>query len=298
VKHTETTRSDTRRRIGLLAGWGRYPLVVAQALKRHNYYICCLGVKDHADPKLAELCDDFTWIGAAKLGRAIRFFRRHRVTQATMSGKFRKLLIYQKWAWLKHLPDLRFVRTFYPHFISGRKDQKDDTLLKAIVDAFAQEGIAFGPATDYAPHLLVRPGQLTACRLTSHQQKDVQFGWEIAKQMGGLDIGQSVCIKDRAVLAVEAIEGTDASIRRAGMLCTAAGFTVVKVAKPEQDMRFDVPTVGVGTLETMVAAGARVLAIEAGRTILLDERQFLDFADHHKIAVIAIDRAHQQQAAA
>lgn len=298
VKQQETPLSDARRRIGLLAGWGRYPLVVAQALKRHNCYVCCLGVKDHADPKLAELCDDFTWIGAAKLGQAIRFFRRHRVTEATMSGKFHKMLIYQKWAWLKHLPDLRFLRTFYPHFISGHRDQKDDTLLKAIVDAFAQQGITFGPATDYAPHLLVSPGQLTARRLTSPQQKDVQFGWEIAKQMGGLDVGQSVCVKDRAVLAVEAIEGTDECIRRAGTLCTAAGFTVVKVAKPRQDMRFDVPTVGLGTLEAMFSAGSRVLAIEAERTILLDERQFLDFADRHKITVIAVDPPSQQQQAA
>lgn len=293
-----TSSPDTRRRIGLLAGWGRYPLVVAHALKRRNCYVCCLGVKDHADPQLAELCDDFTWIGAAKLGQAIRFFRRHRVTEATMSGKFHKMLIYQKWAWLKHLPDLRFLWTFYPHFISGHKDQKDDTLLKAIVDAFAQEGITFGPATDHVPHLLVSPGQLTTRRLTAPQLKDVQFGWEIAKQMGGLDIGQSVCVKDRAVLAVEAIEGTDACIRRAGTLCTAGGFSVVKVAKPQQDMRFDVPTVGIGTLETMVAAGARVLAIESGRTILLDQRQFLEFADQHRIVVIAVDQPNQQQVAA
>jgi DUF1009 family protein len=271
---------------------------VAHALKRHNCYVCCLGVKDHADPELATLCDEFTWIGAAKLGHAIRFFQRHGVTEATMSGKFHKMLIYQKWAWLKHLPDLRFLRTFYPHFVSGRKDQKDDTLLKAIVDAFAREGITFAPATDYAPHLLVGPGRLTTRRLSSSQHKDVEFGWEIAKQMGGLDIGQSVCVKDRAVLAVEAIEGTDACIRRAGELCSSAGFTVVKVAKPQQDMRFDVPTVGVGTLETMVSAGGRVLAIESGRTILLDERQFLDFADRHKITVIAVDSSDQRRAAA
>jgi len=287
--HPNPTPSDGRRRVGLLAGWGRYPVVVAQALKRGDCYVCCLGVKDHADPVLKQLCDDFSWIGVAKLGRAIRYFRRHGVKEATMSGKFHKMLIYQRWAWLKHIPDLRFLRTFYPHFVSGRKDQKDDTLLGAIVDAFAQDGITFGPATDYVPQLLARAGRLAGPMPSSSRQKDIAFGWQIAKQMGGLDVGQTVCIKDRAVLAVEAIEGTDACIRRAGVLCGAGGFTVVKVAKPQQDMRFDVPTIGLGTLKAMVAARARVLGIEAGRTILLNEQESLRFAARHRMTVVALD---------
>ena len=151
-----------------------------------------------------------------------------------------------------------------------------------------RDGIAFHPATDFAPELLVKPGQIAGRPPSAAQQADIEFGWDVAKQMGGLDIGQSVCVKDRAVLAVEAIEGTDACILRAGDLCKKGGFTVVKVAKPQQDMRFDVPTVGVRTLRTMVAAGANVLAIEGGRTILLDDEEFRQFAAQHKISV---DRA-------
>ncbi|MEX0937857.1 MAG: UDP-2,3-diacylglucosamine diphosphatase LpxI [Pirellulales bacterium] len=285
-------------RVGLLAGWGRYPIVVAEALKRANCHVACLGIKDHADPSLAELCDEFKWLGLAKLGGAIRFMQTHNIRHATMAGKFHKMLIYQRLAWLKHLPDWTFLATFYPHFITGTKDRKDDTLLGAIVGAFAQEGIAFGPATDFAPELLVKQGTLVGRDPTTKQQRDIEFGWDVAKQLGALDVGQSVCVKDRAVLAVEAIEGTDACIRRAGEICPAGGFTVVKVAKPQQDMRFDVPTIGLWTLDTMIASGARMLAVEAGRTILLDEEEFVRKAIRHKITVVALQFGGALRAAA
>ena len=128
--------------------------------------------------------------------------------------------------------------------------------------------------------------------------RDVEFGWQMAKRLGAIDVGQTVCVKDQAVLAVEAIEGTDACIRRAGDLCRQGGFTVVKVAKPQQDMRFDVPTVGTGTLETIAAAGGRVLAIEAARTILLDARLFRDAAERLKISVVALDHPESARQAA
>jgi DUF1009 family protein len=282
---------DDDRRVGLIAGWGRYPLIVAQALKSSGHDVYCLGVKDHADPALARICDRFGWMGLAKIGRAIRFLRRHGCRDATMAGKIHKVRLYQPWAWIKHLPDWRGVRTFYPHFVSRTKDRRDDTLLTAIVDAFAADGIAFNPATDYAPELLVKQGQQTLLAPTAAQSKDIAFGWNLAKEIGRLDVGQCVVVKDQTVIAVEAIEGTDACIRRAGDLCRGGGFTVVKTAKPQQDMRFDVPTVGVWTLESMAAAGGKVLAIEAGRTILVDEADFIRFANEHRIAVVALDSA-------
>lgn len=278
-----------QRRIGLLAGWGRYPELVAEALARQGYRTYCLGLKDHADPRLAEVCEDFAWVGMAKMGRAIRYFRRHGCQNVTMAGKLHKVQLFQPWVWLKHLPDLRAVRCFYPHFGLTRKDRRDDTLLLAIIDEFAKDGIAFAPATDFAPELLVKYGQKTRRAPSAAQLKDIQFAWRLAKELGRLDVGQSVAVKSRAVLAVEAIEGTDECIRRAGQLCPAGGFTVVKVAKPQQDMRFDVPTIGLGTLETMVAAGAALLAIEADRTIILDEPALIDFADRHKLIIVALN---------
>jgi DUF1009 family protein len=272
----------------LVAAWGRYPLIVAEALRRQDYHVSCVGVVDHADPELKGICQDFQWIGWGRLGGAIRFFRRCGVEQATMAGKFHKVLMYQPGVWLRHLPDWKFIRTFYRYLITHERDNKDDTLLGALTDAFAAEGIVFEPATNFAPELLVKAGQIAGRPPSPAQHSDIEFGWSIAKQIGALDIGQSVCVKDRAALAIEAIEGTDACILRAGELCKKGGFTVVKVAKPQQDMRFDVPTVGVRTLRTMVAAGARVLAVEAGRTILLDDGEFRQFAEYHKLVIVAL----------
>jgi DUF1009 family protein len=225
----------------------------------------------------------------AKFGRAIRYFKRHGIRGATMAGKFFKVRLFDRGGLLRQLPDLRTIRMFIPHFLTRCKDCRDDTLLGAIVEEFASEGIHFAPATDYAPELLVKQGLMTRRRPSAAQWKDIEFGWRIAKEMGRLDIGQSVAVKSQAVLAVEAIEGTDQCIRRAGELCRGGGFTVVKVAKPQQDMRFDVPTVGLGTLQTMIEAGGGVLAVEADRTIMLHQQDLVDFADRHGLVVVAID---------
>ena len=282
----EATRPD--RRAGLLAGWGRLPFAVADALRGHGYSVYCLGIKDHADPQLAEHCDEFRWVGLAQLGRAARFFRSRGVSQATMAGKVHKVRLFQAGALWRHWPDWLGLRTFAPHFLLGRSDRKDDTLLTAVVDAFAKKGIVMAPATEYAPHLLVSRGCLTRNAPSERQWADIRFGWRIAKEMGRLDVGQSVVVKDRATIAIEAIEGTDLCIRRAGELCTTGGMTVVKVAKPNQDMRFDVPTVGTTTLESMSAAGAKVLAIEADRTILLEPERFICLAEERKLIVVAV----------
>lgn len=288
---------NEEQRIGLLAAWGRFPLLVAEALRRQGYHISCVGVADLADPELRTICDDFQWIGWGKLGGAVKFFRRCGVTRATMAGKFHKAMLYQPGLWWRHLPDWKFIKTFYRQF-TRKTDNKDDTLLGVLTDAFAAEGIMFQPATDFAPELLVKSGQIAGRSPSASQMADIEFGWELAKQIGRLDIGQSVCVKDRAVIAVEAIEGTDACILRAGELCKKGGFTIVKVAKPQQDMRFDVPTVGVRTLRTMVSAGAKILAMEAGRTILLDDAEFREFASYHKLSVVAIDERQWASAAA
>ncbi len=274
--------------VGLIAAWGRFPLLVARALRQSGHRVSCAAVRRHADPRLRDEVDDFQWIGAAQLGGAIRYFQKQGVSQATMAGKFHKVEIYRPWAWFRYMPDATFLRTFYPHFISNTADQKDDTILGAMVEAFSSGGVEITPATDFAPELLVGEGHLAGRPLNESQESDVRFGWRLAKEMGRLDVGQSVCVKDRAPLAIEAIEGTDCCIERAGELCKKGGFTVVKVAKPQQDMRFDVPTIGVRTLRTLAAAGGRVLAIEADRTILLDRAEFCRFADRHKISVVVL----------
>ncbi|MBM4002600.1 MAG: LpxI family protein [Planctomycetes bacterium] len=277
-------------RLGLLAGWGRFPVAVAEAAVRRGFDVFCLGIRDHADGEaLRVICRDYREIGLARLGAAIRYFRGRGITQATMAGKIHKVRLFQRFAWLKHIPDWKCLTTFYPHFIRGTRDRRDDTLLTAIVEAYAADGITFAPATDFAPELLVKLGHLAGPALSESQQADIQFGWRIAKDLGRLDIGQTVAVKGQTVLAVEAIEGTDACIRRAGELCTSGGFTVVKVAKPQQDMRFDVPTVGMHTLDSLATAGAKVLAVEAGKTILVDQQECLRRADDLKLTIVALD---------
>ena len=275
-------------RIGLVAGWGRLPIVVAESLKSQGFEVHCVGLKGHADPSLATICDSFLLSGVAKLGAHIRFFRRLRITKATLAGKlFKDKVLFNRFGWLPYLPDWRTVRTFFPVFILRKTNRADDTLLTAVVNEYARDGIIMAPATDFAPQLLATAGPLTRRTPSAAQAQDIEFGWQLAKEMGRLDIGQSVAVKGRAILAVEAVEGTDACIRRAGQLCPQGGFTVVKVAKPQQDMRFDVPTIGIGTIESLAAAGASVLAIEAGRTIIVDQAEVIRLAERHGIAIAA-----------
>lgn len=288
---TATPTPPAATRIGLLAGWGRYPFIVAESLRRQGAKTYCMGVKGHADPALAEVCDEFEWMGLGKLNRAVRFFEQHGIRRATMAGKIHKLRMFEPWFWIKHCPDWPTTRRFFKHFVLNRHDRRDDTLLLAVVEEFAANGIELVPATDFAPELLVKRGQLTHRGPTAAQSNDIEFGWQLAKELGRLDVGQSVAVKGGTALAVEAIEGTDQCIRRAGELCRSGGFTVVKVAKPQQDMRFDVPTIGLGTLKTMVEAGATCLAVEDGRTIIVDRDETIRFANEHKLAIVAIDPA-------
>ncbi|MEM7456138.1 MAG: UDP-2,3-diacylglucosamine diphosphatase LpxI [Planctomycetota bacterium] len=290
--------SSNREPLGLIAGWGRFPVLVAQALIDQGHEIHCVGISGHADPVLKTLCHSYKSAGFARPGSHIRFFRRHGIERATMAGKIFKTKLFEKLTWIKNIPDLTFLGQFYPVLLSRNNDRRDDTLLGMVTEMFARRGITFVPATDYAPELLVKEGTLTKINPTAVQLKDIEFGWTMAKHMGGLDVGQSVVVKSGTVLAVEAIEGTDECIRRAGSLCKAGGFTVVKVAKPDQDMRFDVPTIGTGTIETIHKAGGRVLAIEADRTILLDSDETIAAADRLGIAIVATSMAAAVTAAA
>ena len=275
-------------RIGILAGWGRYPVVVAEAIRRRGGRPAILSIRDHADAELAPLADVAGGIGVAEIGTAIDFFRRHGVRRVTMAGKIHKAKLFGRNAWLRHLPDWTGIRTFWPHMVSRRRDNRDDSLLGAIAAAFDARGVAICPATDFAQELLAEEGLLAGSPLSTRQVADVAFGWKLAKELGWLDIGQTVVVKNRAPLALEAIEGTDECIRRAGRLCPAGGMTVIKVAKPEQDLRFDMPTVGIGTLESLRTAGARVLAIEAGRTILVDRAELTAFAESSGITIASV----------
>ena len=276
-----------RNKIGLVAGWGKFPIVVAEALKSQGAEVYCLGIRGHADPVLQTVCDHFSWFGMARMGAQVRYLRRYGVATATMAGKIFKTRIFQKFHWLRHLPDWQFIKHFYP-VLRRKRDRKDDTLLTLVTELYAEGGVEFLPATDFAPELLIPEGVLTRRPPNEAQYRDIEFGWRIAKQMGGLDIGQSVVVKNQAVLAVEAIEGTDECIRRAGQLCPAGGFTVVKTAKPNQDMRFDVPTIGCGTIDSVADSGGKFLAIEADKTIVLELEKVISLAEQRGVTLVSV----------
>jgi DUF1009 family protein len=279
--------APVREPIGLLAGSGRFPILFAEAARRQGLPVACIGVRYEASDELRSLCDSFDVVGVTKLGRMIRTFRRRGVSRIVMAGKVTKSVMYTPWRVVQLCPDPRMMQMWYRRMSAA--DRRDDTILLAVIAEFERDGMAFASALDYCPELLVTKGILTRRPPSPAERKDAEFGWHLAKEMGRLDVGQSVAIKERAALAVEAIEGTDHCIERAGRYCKAGGWTLVKVAKPHQDMRFDVPTVGVTTIENLRRAGARCLAIEAGRTIVIDQEEVVALADRYGLAIVAFD---------
>jgi DUF1009 family protein len=272
-------------RVGLLAAWGRFPVLFAHAARERGHSVRCMGVEGMYAEELPGLCDEFGVLPLARLGRAIRFFKRRKVDQVVMAGKVDKRVLFHPLRLLRLLPDWRTMHMWLRY---ARDNKADDTLLLALIREFERDGLTFASALDFCPELLVKHGFLTRRQPTTAQWRDIRFGWDLAKQMGRLDVGQTVVVNDTAVIAVEAIEGTDECIRRSGQLCRRGGLTVVKVAKPQQDMRFDVPTIGMQTIQTMYEAGARCLAVESGLTILLDEPEVVDLANKLGIAIVSL----------
>lgn len=289
---TLATCALTNQKVGLVAGWGSFPMEVAENCRALGNQVYIAAIKNHADSELKRYATDMHWFGVAKLGAQIRYFQKAGVQHVTLAGKlFKDRILFRGLGWIQHFPDTVCLQALYQNFITRTKDQRDDSILGAIVDMFAKKKITIVPATELAPQLLAQAGCLTHRKPNRRERLDLEFGWNIARQMGGLDIGQSITVRDQTVLGVEAIEGTDALITRTAQLCPRGGFTLIKVAKPRQDMRFDVPTIGLRTLQNLYHAGGRTVAIEANQTIIVDREQTLQFANTHGIAILSLQDA-------
>lgn len=262
--------------LGLIAGNGQFPLLLAQEARRQGRSVVVAAIEGETDPALAEMVDVLHWMKLGQIKRTIQILKDAGAEEAVMAGQVKHVSIF----------DLRHLDGTAVKILATLPNKKTDTLLGAVAEAFAKEGIRFLPSTTYLADRLAPEGLLTSHRPTGDQKKDMEFGFRTAKAIAGLDLGQTVCVKDQAVLAIEAMEGTDACIRRAGTF--AQQFTVAKVAKPRQDIRFDVPVIGIRTLESLKAAGAAVLAVEAGKTLLFDKDEFLKGAQEAKIVVIGV----------
>jgi UDP-2,3-diacylglucosamine hydrolase len=263
--------------IGLLAGVGRLPVEFARAARGMGFTVIAISVVTGTDPELPGAVDKFYQISVGKLGRILATLKAEGVSEVTLLGKVTKELAFNKLV----LPDWRLMK-----LLAGLRNQSDDTFMLAFVRELAAEGIDVLDQTEFLKPLMPMPGVLSRRRPTAAEQADMDFGFGIAKQMGGLDIGQTVVVKNGAVMAVEAIEGTDACIRRGGAL-GRGGVTVAKTAKPKQDMRFDVPGIGPDTLQAMIEVGAVALVMEAGKTLLIDQERVLTLADQHGITIAA-----------
>ena len=266
-------------RIGLIAGNGRFPFLVLQGARSLGHDVTVVAVKEEAFPELEgaarDAGADLTWVSLGHLGKCIKVLKAAGVHQAVMAGQVKHAKIFSR-----ILPDLTLLSV-----LTKLKARNTDALISAVAEVLRGEGIELLNSTAFLDPLMARSGILGRRQPTADELDDITFGYRMADAVAALDIGQTIVVKDKAVVAVEAMEGTDVVIRRAGEIA-GPGTRIVKVAKPNQDMRFDVPVVGVATIEAMQAAGATAISIDAGKTLVVDGEKFFEAADAAGIAVI------------
>lgn len=262
-------------RIGIIAGGGQFPLLFAQAAKARGHEVVAVGHRNETDVALEGVADQFCWVKLGQLGKIIKFFKTHGVSETAFLGTITKTRIFSD-----VMPDLKGLSLW------NKIDIKhDDTILRAIATALEDEGIRVVESTLYLKELLFPCGILTKKKPSLAQMDDIRFGWRMGREIGRLDIGQCVVVRDSTVLAVEAIEGTDAAIKRGGALGRGKSV-VVKVKKPGQDFRFDLPAIGPKTIDSMIEAQAAVLAVEAWQSLLFDRDEVLMKANKAGIIIV------------
>ncbi len=270
--------------LGLIAGQGRLPFLVADGARKAGLKVVCVGLAENAREELADNVDVFYMVPIARPGNWIRKLKRHNVTKTILAGTVAKKQIFTPWRIIKYMPDWRAVRIWYWRL--RKKDKQNDSLLGALADELASGGIVLENSTMYCKEHMATAGVMTKHQPARSVQGDIEFGWNIARKLGELDVGQAIAVKEREVIAVEAIEGTAKMIERAGQFCKAGGWTLIKTAKPNQDTRFDVPCVGPDTIKSLAQNGAKCLVVEAEKTIIIDKPETIELADRMGIAVL------------
>lgn len=277
--------------IGLIAGGGRLPFMVAAGARKQGHKVVCIGLAGYVEQDLAAEVDVFYRAAVARPGGWIRKLRKHDITGAVMVGRVAKSHLFTPWRILQYLPDWRAFRIYYWR-LRG-KSRLTDTLLSALAEELASGGIRLENTTMYCREHLAGAGVMTRRRPGRQVQEDIEFGWPLARKLGEMDIGQAIAVKEKEVIAVEAIEGTAEMIKRAGRYCQAGGWTLIKTSKPQQDMRFDVPCVGPDTIRDLAANGGKCLVLEADKTIIVDKPETLALAEQLGIPVVGIQTGGQ-----
>jgi DUF1009 family protein len=268
--------SEEKKIIGLIAGGGQFPLMVAEAARKIDFRVIAVAVTGETEPSLSDKVDEIVWIKLGQLGQLIKTFKKEGVQKALMAGTITKKRMFENIR-----PDLKGLTV-----MSKLAIFHDDDILRAVAEELAREGIEIVSSTTYLPELIAPPGSLTRRRPSKTENEDIYFGWEVAKELGRLDIGQCVVVRSKTILALEAIDGTDETILRGGRLAKK-NAVVVKVSKPSQDLRFDVPSVGLETVRVMSQVKASALAVEAGKTLMFEKSEMIKYADRAGIAIVS-----------
>ena len=262
-------------RFGLIAGNGQFPFLVVEGARRLGAALSVVAIKEETDKRIEEVADDVVWVGIGQLGKMISHFKKQGVTKAMMAGQVKHVQIFSG-----ALPDVRMLKMLW-----NLPKRNTDSLIGGIAAEMAKEGIELIDSTYLIQDRLAPKGTITKREPNDTEKGNIEYGLQIAHEIARLDLGQTIVVRAKACVAIEAMEGTDATIRRAGELANGK-LTVVKVAKPDQDMRFDVPVVGVPTVETMIAAGDTCLSVTAGKTLIFDREEMIALADRNKICVV------------
>ena len=274
-------------RYGLIAGNGRFPFMVVEGARRAGAALSVAAIREETDPELEREVDRLTWVGIGQLGKMIRFFKGEGVEKAIMAGQVKHVQIFSR-----AVPDARMLK-----MLLKLPRRNTNSLIGAVAAELRSEGIDLIDSTYFLQDHLPRVGNLTNRKPNAAERADVEYGLEIARELANLDLGQTIVVRGKACVAIEAMEGTDETIRRAGELLsggkkrlrlTSGALTVLKLSKPDQDMRFDVPVVGLPTIETMIAAGATCLCISAGKTLMFDRDEMIALANKNKLAIVAV----------
>lgn len=266
----------------IVAGSGQFPALVARGARAGGCELCILALRGFAEPGLAGLADRFCWVSPARVGRWIRLALKFGADELILAGGVRKSAAFSRWRIWRYLPDWRTLRIWYRR---ARSDRRNLAILQALTDELEYGGLTVVESTKYCPDALAEEGLMSRVGPSNGVAADIEFGWPIAMKIAALDVGQAIAVRERDIIAVEAIEGTDPMIERAGILASS-GWTLIKVAQAHQDMRFDVPTVGPETIERLHRSCASALVVEAGRTLMIEKDKMLGLADRYGIVVL------------
>ncbi|MHC4275172.1 MAG: LpxI family protein [Planctomycetota bacterium] len=271
--------------LGLIAGGGRLPVLVAQGMKAAGARVCVVGLRDHFDPALADLCDHLVVAGVYRLGRWIRALRKQGVERAVMAGRVSKARMHDPMRLFRQMPDWRAAKLWYRRL---GEDRRSAAVLMVVADELRDNGITLIDSTSYIPDHLAGKGLMTSVGISPHQRSDIAEGWRLLRRMVSLGIGQSVAIWHGKVIAVESLEGTDAMIERAGVL-NGTGWTLLKAPSDDHDMRFDVPAIGTVTVERLARAQGGCVALHAGRVIMIDKPKVIEAANQAGIPIVGVE---------